>query len=277
MLGCMLRSTNSKSSAILDDATELQTTRNKRIQVCRRLMVIATLLTIGMVACGQSLEDQEYSDRPPVDEIALETSMVNATIDTPSTTTTTLVPITLTEAAPVSVGVTLVPQTSQAVKTESQHSVSSKREMRTYRNVEYGFRLEYPTSWVVSSPAYGTVLSGPERIGNEHLVLGLSSASPHGDWPYIISATRTTFESLVRDPEYRWLERGDSIQRKEAIVIGQLPAIAITWSNGATVLYLEHPEEELVISFDGFGGYDAPENVARDELSTIVDSFRFDR
>jgi len=137
----------------------------------------------------------------------------------------------------------------------------------TYRNEEYGFEVKYPSVWYIESPAYGGTLSGSERDGYFFHILGLSPSLPNGDWSVLISVAQKSINDILQDDSYYWNQNWE-IKNKSKILINEIYAQQIIWSNESTIIYIEELNKPLTFQIDG--------NFEKSsEIKQIIYSFKF--
>ncbi len=136
---------------------------------------------------------------------------------------------------------------------------------KTYTNETYGFRLKYPPTWTSRSPAYGGASS---TTGQSQHVLGLSPGSFNGDWAVLVTVNPGAIETTLSDPNYYWLKLW-SISKREQKTVNTYAAEEVTWSNTATLLYVQKSDTSINVQFDGVV------NSKRDEVADILSTFQF--
>jgi len=145
--------------------------------------------------------------------------------------------------------------------TEPSIDISS---WKTYWNEEYNFEVKYPKHWVIGSPAY---IGNASRSGNTYHILGMTPYAFEGDWSILISVTPQPIDEILEDDNYYW-NKGWDIENKENILINNIPAQKVTWSNSAIIIYFQKPDKSITVEFGG----DAKKLPA---ISDILFTFKF--
>lgn len=150
--------------------------------------------------------------------------------------------------------------------------LTAESRFTTYQNDEYGFSLQFPMGWSVSTPAY-------PNESSKNYVIGLAPdgptpTTPYGDWMVLVFTSEKSIDNLIKEKDAE--NSSTSIIKREQVQYGTLTAEKVTYGSDNTSSY----SDVYIASPDGgfslaIGTYYVGKEQYFSDIDTIITSLKF--